>query len=548
MPSRARRLHRQFTGWMSPLDRIYDNDWVTRIWIYQEIMLAKNPVLVYGNTDIAWDSFMMATFYLRWSVDCCPWSVRSLSWEGSATGRTHIAKSSDSDITLDFETIKNYQNFVSGVLNTGFGITDICIGIIPSSFTHLKVYTVVKVFLTISSLVGVFACLAGSFALGTGMLVPVGLYFLAVLGLGTSGAKYVNKAVAVSDKTRLSSPVGHGVFLQVLIDTLYLRSASREEDYNYGIRAILGKLKGKSPPTPATGLSTTDIRRDLTVEILLHLSSLYPLMRAPLVDRSSKPSWVVDWSYKAGDIKFWHDYAVNACFESSYNATRGSVRGWIADPVNSGCLQVRRRVMGQVSELYTADDVDLVQHDWRRRIRPLLPRVSDYRNHRKHPDLPTLPKSAPEALRTFFPASLFDRKAWATLGKHMPSLGPPYEQSMLSYLRHGSLLPPFSTRFCDGLRDSQSALFTMKSDSDNLPLLAGITHEKTNIGDRVVLLAGVPIPMIMRVIDQEQNASAEAHANNQVMRLVSPAAIKDMMEGQYWSFGDEASLPYITIL
>ena len=44
---------------------IYDRPWFTRIWIVQEVILAKNPVIQIGSFELAWRSFINATAFFR---------------------------------------------------------------------------------------------------------------------------------------------------------------------------------------------------------------------------------------------------------------------------------------------------------------------------------------------------------------------------------------------------------------------------------------------------------------------------------------------------
>jgi hypothetical protein len=49
---------------------LLDNVWLTRMWTYQEILLASNPILVLGNTHLQWSMLERAIIFLQYSGVC----------------------------------------------------------------------------------------------------------------------------------------------------------------------------------------------------------------------------------------------------------------------------------------------------------------------------------------------------------------------------------------------------------------------------------------------------------------------------------------------
>jgi hypothetical protein len=49
---------------------LLDNIWLTRMWTYQEILLASNPILVLGNTHLQWSMLERAIIFLQYSGVC----------------------------------------------------------------------------------------------------------------------------------------------------------------------------------------------------------------------------------------------------------------------------------------------------------------------------------------------------------------------------------------------------------------------------------------------------------------------------------------------
>lgn len=55
---------------------LLDNVWLTRMWTYQEILLASNPILVLSNTHLQWSMLERAIIFLQYSEVCGPLQPR----------------------------------------------------------------------------------------------------------------------------------------------------------------------------------------------------------------------------------------------------------------------------------------------------------------------------------------------------------------------------------------------------------------------------------------------------------------------------------------
>ena len=51
-------------AYTSELISFLDQVWLTRVWTYQEILLASNPVLVCGSSHLLWSDFAFALLFL----------------------------------------------------------------------------------------------------------------------------------------------------------------------------------------------------------------------------------------------------------------------------------------------------------------------------------------------------------------------------------------------------------------------------------------------------------------------------------------------------
>ncbi|KAE9367526.1 hypothetical protein N431DRAFT_444660 [Stipitochalara longipes BDJ] len=103
-------------GWIqessSSAQPLLDNVWLTRMWTYQEILLASNPILVLGNTHLQWSMLERAIVFLQYSGVCGglqPRLNRVLeAWTELVLGRDRLhafkAMSSDNSVRPRFSS------------------------------------------------------------------------------------------------------------------------------------------------------------------------------------------------------------------------------------------------------------------------------------------------------------------------------------------------------------------------------------------------------------------------------------------------------------
>jgi hypothetical protein len=61
----------QLNSWGS-LSRLLDNDWFSRVWVVQEVGLAKNPVVLFGNVEFGYRALMRLTAWIsRYAISRC---------------------------------------------------------------------------------------------------------------------------------------------------------------------------------------------------------------------------------------------------------------------------------------------------------------------------------------------------------------------------------------------------------------------------------------------------------------------------------------------
>jgi hypothetical protein len=90
-----------------------------------------------------------------------------------------------------------------------------------------------------------------------------------------------------------------------LVDAIYSRRATNSKDLAFGLEAVLSILMKRDLPPPDYSKSLSDIYREFTVHLFEATGALYPLLPAALTEYSGQPSWVPDWQADLASQKFW---------------------------------------------------------------------------------------------------------------------------------------------------------------------------------------------------------------------------------------------------
>jgi hypothetical protein len=63
---RSKKIQKAVPG--RKLLAVYESDWFTRLWVVQEVALARNPRILCGAFDLSWEEFQVATRIIAWCV------------------------------------------------------------------------------------------------------------------------------------------------------------------------------------------------------------------------------------------------------------------------------------------------------------------------------------------------------------------------------------------------------------------------------------------------------------------------------------------------
>jgi hypothetical protein len=173
------------------------------------------------------------------------------------------------------------------------------------------------------------------------------LLFVATIGLLTfAWMPYLLRRKLASGKTEIGKLEAIELEVQVnLLDVLYNRRATRNEDRCFALRGIVELLAAAKLPPPDYSKPLGEIYQELTVLMARTTGSLNVLIPAALSSFPDPgyPSWIPDWIAHFDALwtrppRMWHDQ----------DATPGSTAYWKVDGAYGQKLLVRGRRIAQV--------------------------------------------------------------------------------------------------------------------------------------------------------------------------------------------------------
>ena len=115
---RKKRVSKMYPS-CDDLNKLLDREWIKRLWTYQEILLASNPVIVCGHSHLPWSEFAIGILFLEYSginySRQAPIINRLSTWAAVSLARDHIEfKANPSQHPKEEERtqLQRYQRFV----------------------------------------------------------------------------------------------------------------------------------------------------------------------------------------------------------------------------------------------------------------------------------------------------------------------------------------------------------------------------------------------------------------------------------------------------
>jgi hypothetical protein len=336
-----------------------------------------------------------------------------------------------------------------------------------------------------------------------------------------------------------------------LVDGLCNRKSKEKKDKAIGVQAVLQRLSKTALPPICNGQSLEDIYKQLCINLMEVTGSIQFLLPASLDRFPGHPSWVPNWS--ADFDSFWLKSTLFR--NNSVTATPGSRVYWKLDSPKNNILTVRGRQICTVAKclkLYeTFDTYDSSQRDLHRKnLQTTLQFQPIFRKWDK-----TI-SSILEQMRGFDLQPRISKRQIQTWKRFMREMQYQDPDKLLSVLeiRYSTLASSFASSsstvlhtqisICNCLAKTGRTIFATnhlhvenspadrfnmmfedirkrEGESDWKPRTIGVGSRNVRAGDYVVLIAGVSSPLIIR-------------RDRVSTRIVSPAVVQGVMEGETW--------------
>ncbi len=362
---------------------LLDNQWLYRVWTYQEVMLSPNPILICGKLAIPWWRFSMSVIYLRSTeqsfdrnighgfaydtVTCRLFKVLRL-WRNLVMDRNRLLMSGDmitkvsKSTALDMTVYSKYISDIAEIFRTEntplWGPT----------FLLIRIYFV---------LYGVFKALlmnkpaerdleSSWYRIDVRMLGYCSLSVLALLLMFWSWVQSLTfRRPRGQDSPRHKPDIwpADAAAQDTILSALWSRQCKEAQDMNFGTRNLVQKLTTNKLPTLNYSAPLSEIYTDLTIQVL-RLTNSPELMLTALRSRvHNAPSWTVDWSKRAPlrllrsplerESELFYDTSKKKMPEDS----------WRHSPSQPGILQVRAWTIGSIKAILDFEKLETNEYE-----------------------------------------------------------------------------------------------------------------------------------------------------------------------------------------
>ncbi|KAF2108152.1 heterokaryon incompatibility protein-domain-containing protein [Lophiotrema nucula] len=266
-------------------------EWVERIWTFQEIMLANNPVIVRGDHHISWSRFIVSVIFH--STVYGPTYSENLvlhHWVDLILDRVYVQDAlSDPTNTCTDDTehqrLVHYCDFIWTVVG---------------NLKMLRVwYMSTVVAIPIVCATGLFLDIAlwkngtALVVLVWGILIPASVFILfAAIKVLVPNPPLKLRSNPSAERRLNTKPV----VPNSILETLRIRKATNPKDMSFGLHSVLRQTSEKLLPTVDYKTATGTIYTRLALYLMEESESLHLLSLAAQAHLSDAPSWVPDFS------------------------------------------------------------------------------------------------------------------------------------------------------------------------------------------------------------------------------------------------------------
>ncbi|CAI9626619.1 unnamed protein product [Alternaria burnsii] len=261
--------------------------WITRLWTYQEILLAVNPTVVCGRAHVPWDRFAMSLIFLDTAIE----SLRRhlLPWKRVALSRQQLMAAANVPPNLGISSsLERYEVFTRRFCKA-----------------HFIASSTLDILFVISSIMALILGLnqpTNPFASYQSSALPPSILVMAALSIA---AYFFARYQALGSHFR-PFKVDH-VCVDDLIDGTYHREAKNPKDMAFGLWAVLQRRTQSVMPRVDYGESKETIYTVFSRLLVEATGSPHLLLIAAMDNMEGQPSWAPNWASEEKHDSDWRD-------------------------------------------------------------------------------------------------------------------------------------------------------------------------------------------------------------------------------------------------
>lgn len=508
------------------MDQLLDHAWLHRVWTFQEVVLASNPVIICGNQLISWSVLQQALDYYydqkhhtggsgdgylidinfntteAWLFLIYTWATieRPTEWRGISFRRLPDARKS---ISIE-DYMKTYLNFYR---SPSVGI--LLVGLI--SFTILASPIIIAAAVVSIKRRENHWGLMGLLFLPGLQLIPVCALFIMI---------------------RKRKPARNESLLVVLAQALRERAASDPKDKSFAMHGVLGAL-GVPCAKADYSRSLGQIYCDLFVNLLQWNPRLINLLLDTGSPLDNAPSWVPDWNSLQQRAFVSSEYVYRPL------RTRKEPQNFKVDhktlTVQAAFLDVATSCSGSFGRI-DAMDFETTHRDRRqalfKTLRQFASWFADGRSYMYELDV----LQVLEAQGQWYDSGninlpIFERWRGALTGEDSITT-PPSDQVLLDRISADPDLRIYTVKVCNSLHKKRSLFVTQGSFRGGV---RGSGPPHMQVDDKVVRVSGVSMPMILRESEEPGK-----------YWVIGPAFV-DGMTHWWWGEEDDSDLEWTSL-
>ncbi|KAF2128950.1 hypothetical protein P153DRAFT_397162 [Dothidotthia symphoricarpi CBS 119687] len=257
------------TGKYTTLQDVHDllsKEWICRLWTYQEILLASNPIVVCGDKHVIWARFERSILFLK-IISTLDMQEATEPWASLVYSREQLQTPKINSLMPTTSALREFSLFVTETYQAAFTIESfmaLCSILGAAVMLYLRVLTKISL-----------------------LIVPYFLFLVVWMIFLLQAMDIHHRLTLMYVPKAMTQEFAHG---------LYSRRAKKPRDMAFGMWAVLQRGGAINLPLPSDLHDIGSVYWTLAIHLIQTTNSLATLLIAAARACPNKPSWVPDWS------------------------------------------------------------------------------------------------------------------------------------------------------------------------------------------------------------------------------------------------------------